>query len=160
MKIAPWHRHHSTDVQLSTHSFRATADRADDPTVAGEGKLDCGPADTLLPAGRTVVQFGDLEVLVVRTRQGVFAIENRCPHIKRRLSDAAVGGRALTCAGHGQRYDLSTGKRMGAPMAPTNRAQVFNASIEAGRLWIWPRPNTSEPESARTRFPRTREAAA
>ena len=77
--------------------------------------VDVGAAADLLATGRAVVTVpGDcgpgvreaLEVLIVRTRRGLFAVESRCPHFGYRLAESTVRGRGIRCAGHGRRFDL------------------------------------------------------
>jgi len=53
----------------------------------------------------------DEEVAVFRSRDGnLFAIENKCPHLKGPLSDGIVGGGQVICPLHGHKFDLKTGK--------------------------------------------------
>ena len=100
---------------------------------------DGGSADTLLAKGRTLAHFGDIEVLVVRTRRGIFAVENRCPHMVRRLSDAVVSGRNVICAGHYRRYDLATGRPAGRSTSRAPRLRTFDVAVVAGRLRLAPK---------------------
>ena len=101
---------------------------------------DGGPASRLLKDGRTIARFGDTEVLVVRTRRGIFGVENRCPHLARTLADATVSGRTLTCPGHGRRYDLASGKPKGRTAAPTAPLRTFDVKVCMTRLWLSPKP--------------------
>ena len=74
---------------------------------AGQRWVDAGPAGRLLTEGRGLAQVDGVEVLVVRTRRGIFAVEKQCPHTGRHLTDAelatASDGRVFT--GH-QAIDL------------------------------------------------------
>jgi toluene monooxygenase system ferredoxin subunit len=49
-------------------------------------------------------------VLLVRTDAGVFAYEDRCPHLGVPLSQGVLDGCKLTCAAHHYEYDACTGR--------------------------------------------------
>jgi nitrite reductase/ring-hydroxylating ferredoxin subunit len=102
---------------------------------APAGEVDAGSAQQLLAAGRMVAFLGDIEVLVLRTRRGFFAVENHCPHVGRVLSDGAVSGRKLICAGHGHGFDLASGMPAG-PRTGRRRLRTFDATVIDGRLWL------------------------
>jgi 3-phenylpropionate/trans-cinnamate dioxygenase ferredoxin component len=107
-----------------------------------------------LKEGRVIVQVDGVEVLVVRTRRGIFAVENRCPHTGRHLTDAAVSGSRLTCMGHQRRYDLVSGRPVTRTALPGAGVRVFDASVAGGRLWLAPRlRGTSERPGAVARVP-------
>ncbi|HSZ40695.1 MAG TPA: Rieske 2Fe-2S domain-containing protein [Trebonia sp.] len=53
------------------------------------------------------------ELLVLRLRDRLYAVVNRCPHLGRELDDGRVHGHVLTCLGHGRSYSLRTGRRAG-----------------------------------------------
>jgi toluene monooxygenase system ferredoxin subunit len=48
-------------------------------------------------------------VLVLRTDAGIFAYEDRCPHLGLPLSAGTLDGHTLTCAAHHFQFDASTG---------------------------------------------------
>ena len=76
----------------------------------------------------------------MRTCRGVFAVENRCPHVEpRHLADPSVSGCKLTCAGHGQRFDLAAGRPEGRLAARTRNLRAFHVTIADGRLWLSPK---------------------
>lgn len=107
--------------------------------VSTDGAFDCGAADVVLANGRAVIHFDAIDVLVVRTRRGIFAVEDRCPHMGRRLSDASISRRTLTCREHGLRYDLPSGRPAGRAPVRRRALRTFDVVIEAGRLWLSPR---------------------
>ena len=73
--------------------------------------LDLGPERAVLAGGRAVVTVGrrDTPVLIVRTRKGIFAVEDRCPHAGFSLADGAARRRSIRCSRHGREYDLVSG---------------------------------------------------
>lgn len=61
-----------------------------------------------LPAVHTFKQ-GRHQLCVVKTDDGVFAIDNRCPHEGYPLATGDVRGCELTCAWHNWKFDLKSG---------------------------------------------------
>ncbi len=49
------------------------------------------------------------EVLLARLGEQVFAVSNRCTHLKACLSEGKLDGQVLTCPRHGSRFDVTTG---------------------------------------------------
>jgi 3-phenylpropionate/trans-cinnamate dioxygenase ferredoxin component len=56
------------------------------------------------------VTFGDLDVLLVHTADGIVAIDDRCPHMSAPLSLGTLEGPIVGCPLHDGRFDLTTGK--------------------------------------------------
>jgi 3-phenylpropionate/trans-cinnamate dioxygenase ferredoxin subunit len=54
-------------------------------------------------------QVNGQKVLLLRTGEGLFAIENSCPHQSQSLEYGKLEGKLLTCRYHGIRIDVSTG---------------------------------------------------
>lgn len=48
-------------------------------------------------------------VLVLRTEAGIFAYEDRCPHLGLPLSKGTLEGQTLTCFAHHFQFDAETG---------------------------------------------------
>jgi nitrite reductase/ring-hydroxylating ferredoxin subunit len=107
-------------------------------SVGAHRAVDCGPADGLLTTGRAVVMFGDAEVLVGGTQRGIFALENRCPHMGRAFTDARISRRALVRTGHSQAFDLASGRAAGG-MTGRAPVQAFDVAVDNGRLWLSPK---------------------
>lgn len=63
-----------------------------------------------LPAGAMRrVTFGDLDILVAHTSNGIVAVADRCPHMSAPLSLGELDGCVVACPLHAGRFDLSTG---------------------------------------------------
>jgi nitrite reductase/ring-hydroxylating ferredoxin subunit len=144
-----WWRMKSWSANRNSGGYGCSpTERGNDTTKgqpAGQCAVDAGPADRLLEEGRVIAQVDGVDVLVVRTRRGIFAVENRCPHTGRHLTDAAVSGSKLTCMGHQRRYDLASGRPVIRTALPGTPIRGFDASIAGNRLWLVPRlPDTSE----------------
>jgi nitrite reductase (NADH) small subunit len=102
------------------------------PAPPPPGWIDVAAADELLHSGRLVVAVLGTAVLLVNTRRGVFAVENRCPHRGTPLAGGAVRATAITCPMHGWRYDLRSGACLNHPAA----LRTWPARITAGRVWL------------------------
>ena len=55
------------------------------------------------------VTVGDLDVLLVHTKRGIFATDDRCPHMSAPLSIGELDGCIVTCPLHEGRFDLVSG---------------------------------------------------
>ena len=106
------------------------------------GAVEGGSSRRLLTEGRTLAYVDQTEVLVVRTRRGIFAVENRCPHLGRVLADAQVSGRKLICRGHNRGYDLASGKPAGRLVPCERPLRTFDVALIDDRLWLSPRNAT------------------
>lgn len=107
-------------------------------TAPGVEMFDLGCVEDMLVTGRVVVNLEacGIEILVVRTRRGVVAVENRCPHMGLSLEGATVRGRKLICAHHGRRYDLTTACYQSSASAGAHLRR-YETSIENGHLLVW-----------------------
>lgn len=97
------------------HAVLALADLA-------EGRMRC-----LMVAGR--------EVLLCRTREGVFAVENICTHAFARLDEGRLRGTRLICPLHGASFDARDGRVLGPPASrPLQRypVRVVAGMVEVG----------------------------
>ena len=77
--------------------------------LGGEELICVGPLDELKAKGMMVVGGGACPLLVVHDRGGVFALDNRCPHLGFPLHRGSVEDGVLTCHWHHARFDLCTG---------------------------------------------------
>ncbi len=71
--------------------------------------------------------IGGRAIAVVRTDEGVFAIDDRCSHADVSLSEGEVDGCAIECWLHGSAFDLRTG-------APLSLPAVLPVAVHAVRL--------------------------
>src|SRR6266571_3965645 len=55
------------------------------------------------------VTFGDLDVLLAHTSDGIAAVDDRCPHMSAPLSIGSLEGCIVGCPLHDGRFDLATG---------------------------------------------------
>ncbi len=55
------------------------------------------------------VTLGDLDVLLVHTAHGIYATDDRCPHMSAPLSIGELDGCIVACPLHEGRFDLASG---------------------------------------------------
>jgi nitrite reductase/ring-hydroxylating ferredoxin subunit len=110
-----------------------------DPNLPAErdGVDICSVAD-LVSRGRVVVSLPalEIEVLVVKTPTGLYAIENTCPHTGAELNGGFVHDRTITCAAHGFRFDLGSGRCVGQRRGRTPPLTTMRAWIADGRVLV------------------------
>jgi len=71
------------------------------------------------------VTLAGREVLICRTREGVFALDNICTHAFARMHEGRLRGLRLICPLHGASFDVRDGRVLGAPATePLARHEV------------------------------------
>jgi nitrite reductase/ring-hydroxylating ferredoxin subunit len=65
--------------------------------------------------GMKHVEVEDKEILVGNWSGKYYAISDRCGHMNGRLSSGYLKENSVTCAMHGVRYDITTGKKTSEP---------------------------------------------
>jgi nitrite reductase/ring-hydroxylating ferredoxin subunit len=84
------------------------------PRLQAAGTVDA-PFESMLAVGELPlgamrrVTRGELDVLLVHTEMGVFATEDRCPHMSAPLSIGILDGCIVQCPLHEGRFDLASG---------------------------------------------------
>lgn len=76
---------------------------------------------------------GCRELVVCRTNQGVYALDNICTHAYARLSEGRLRGTRLICPLHGAAFDVRDGRALGAPASrplATHAVKVVDDRIE------------------------------
>ncbi|MFN4220544.1 MAG: Rieske 2Fe-2S domain-containing protein, partial [bacterium] len=75
-----------------------------------------------------------LEILLIRVKDSVFAVENRCSHDEKPLSDGKIIEKTIECKYHGAKFDIETGKALKMPaVTPVN---IFKTKIENGKVFV------------------------
>ena len=73
------------------------------------------------------------EYLIANVEGKYYAINNRCPHFRARLSEGTLDGRILVCPKHHATFDVITGK---SKTLHTANATVFEVKVEGNDLLI------------------------
>lgn len=69
-----------------------------------------GTLDELWEGEIRGAEVGGTHLLLCNLEGGVFAYEDRCPHLARPLSEGRLDGPTLTCAAHEWTFDVRTGR--------------------------------------------------
>ncbi|MEU4116862.1 bifunctional 3-phenylpropionate/cinnamic acid dioxygenase ferredoxin subunit [Kitasatospora sp. NPDC028055] len=80
------------------------------------------------------VDLNGVPVTVVRTDEGVFAINDTCSHANVSLSEGEVEDCMIECWLHGSSFDLRTGKPSGLPA--TKPVAVYPVKIEGDDVLV------------------------
>lgn len=73
------------------------------------------PVADLPPGALRRVTFGDTDVLLAHTAEGVCAVADRCPHMSAPLSIGTLEGCVVACPLHNGRFDLASGDPVQMP---------------------------------------------
>jgi nitrite reductase/ring-hydroxylating ferredoxin subunit len=77
------------------------------------------------------VKHNGAAIVVLRTRNGVSAFHDRCPHAQWPISDGEIIDDILVCPGHGWKFNVTTGQCLNSPayqLKPLS-VVVYNDSI-------------------------------
>jgi 3-phenylpropionate/trans-cinnamate dioxygenase ferredoxin subunit len=83
------------------------------------------------------------ELVICRTRDGVFALDNICTHAYARLSEGRLRGARLICPLHGASFDVRDGRVLGAPA--TRPLTTHALRVADGRIEVAITPATAPP---------------
>ena len=84
------------------------------------------------PGSRRAVTLGPREIVLVRTEDGIRAIDRACPHEGYGLEDGEVEGDTLTCVWHGWRFDL----RSGACLVAGDDVRAYAVAVRDGAIFV------------------------
>lgn len=107
-----------------------------------------GPASSLPPGERTIVEIAGLSIGIFNVEGALYAIRNRCPHQGAPLCQGSLSGtmlpsapgtyqyglegRVLRCPWHAWEFDVTTGRTI---FMPTQRqTQTYRAARESSGL--------------------------
>jgi len=60
--------------------------------------------------GQLCRTVGGIKLLILRTEDGIYALENRCTHAEFPLAGGLVEEGSIRCPAHGARFKLATGE--------------------------------------------------
>jgi len=103
---------------------------------------------------------GVLPLCIVRLRGEIRGVPDSCPHLGAPLSAGEFHGTAVTCPGHGRRYDMVTGRPVGVTGEPTaayvvavdhDEVQLRAAQPQRRRFGWWQRDRRKTRDGSATR---------
>jgi 3-phenylpropionate/trans-cinnamate dioxygenase ferredoxin component len=80
------------------------------------------------------VTLGDLEVVIARNGDEVFALQNECSHAAVALSEGEVADCQIECWLHGSMFDLRTGKPTNLPA--TEPVATFPIEVRGTDVYV------------------------
>ena len=92
------------------------------PGAAGALFRPALPLADLQPGTLRRVSFGDVDVLLAHTANGICAVDDRCPHMSAPLSIGVLEGCVVACPLHAGRFDLASGEVVQMPTTGGLRA--------------------------------------
>ena len=66
--------------------------------------------DELKDGTMKTVKVAGHDILIARTGDKYYAVDNRCPHMGGKLSQGKLNGTVVTCPLHGSQFDLRNGQ--------------------------------------------------
>lgn len=118
--------------------FRERAlDREPRRTAASDGFVDACALDSIPEDRGRVVTIAGERVAIFKYGGRVSALSNVCQHQNGPLGEGRIEGGCVTCPWHGYQYLPDSGR---SPEPFHERVPTFRARVEAGRVWIDPRP--------------------
>ena len=136
----------------SRHPLAETPGSSSSVRVLDDWYVVCKASD--LSVRPMAVELYGLPLVVFRTRWGIGALLDRCPHRNVPLSAGALHGDELACGYHGWRFDR-TGRCTHIPClvgeTGARRVPAFAARELDGHIWVYATPDV-EPERKPFRF--------
>jgi nitrite reductase/ring-hydroxylating ferredoxin subunit len=115
---------------------RLAPDRAFFATLRGMSEVKFRallPLNALKEGAMSACTVADREILVCRTREGLFAVDNICTHAEARMSEGRLKGVRVICPLHGASFDVRDGHVLAGPATqplPTYETRVVDGTIE------------------------------
>ena len=92
----------------------------------------CAESDLGVGQSRSEI-LNEWPILLCRIESGIFAVINRCTHAESPLSGGRVARGTVSCPLHGARFDLASGKCLGANYLPL---RTFAVRVDNGRIAV------------------------
>ncbi|MCJ2187332.1 Rieske (2Fe-2S) protein [Novosphingobium beihaiensis] len=86
------------------------------------------------PGGKKVVEIDGVSVILVNTKDTIFAVRNLCSHAYETLECGRVRAGWISCPVHGARFDLETGNPMNPPA--TMPIETYEVRIEGDTIEV------------------------
>ncbi len=86
------------------------------------------------PGTAVRIEVDGKAICLVNTEGHVYALRDNCSHKDFPLSEGEVLGHTLTCAWHGARFDVTTGKALSLPAVKP--VATYEVEVEDGAVWL------------------------
>lgn len=98
-----------------------------------DGWVRAASAGDLSEGGRKLFRHHDKRIAVFGTAQGVYAVDNRCPHEGYALLQGDVKEEILTCAWHNWKFSLADD---GACLFGGEAVRSYPVDVRQGEVWV------------------------
>jgi 3-phenylpropionate/trans-cinnamate dioxygenase ferredoxin subunit len=91
------------------------------------------PLAELAMGAMRACSIGARDIVVCRTKDGIFALDDICTHAFARLHEGRLRGTRLICPLHGAAFDIRDGRALGAPASQplvTHRVRLVDEGVE------------------------------
>lgn len=111
-------------------------------------ELKTGRVGELADGAMKAISIEQGEILLARVGNNYYAANNRCPHMKGKLSQGTLEGTVVTCPLHGSQFDLKDGKvvrwlrgtgvlaRVGKALKAPKSLQTYQVQVKDDQLLI------------------------
>src|SRR5215213_330074 len=86
--------------------------------------IDTSDINDVPPGKMKHIDVEKEEILLANSDDKLYALCDRCSHMNAPLSMGTLNGKVVTCPLHGARFDVTTGKKIGEPMAPDHQSSL------------------------------------
>ncbi|KHK91196.1 Rieske (2Fe-2S) protein [Novosphingobium malaysiense] len=90
--------------------------------------------DEVPPGGKKVVDVNGTSVILVNSKDKLFAVRNLCSHAYETLECGRVRAGWISCPVHGARFDLETGNPMNPPA--TLPIETYELRVEGDTIEV------------------------
>jgi nitrite reductase/ring-hydroxylating ferredoxin subunit len=80
------------------------------------------------------VKLGDVDIAVYNVAGQFYATDNICTHAQALLSDGWLDGDVIECPLHGGRFEVKTGKGLGAPI--TCDIKIYPVRVQGDAIQV------------------------
>jgi len=109
-----------------------------------EGWVDVLAESDITDGKPACAKAADIEIVVVKKDDKIYALANRCSHLGGPLCDGEVNEDGVICPWHRSEFDLKTGLVKNGPA--THRQPVFDTRVVDGRVQV--KNSTNQPIAA------------
>jgi len=92
------------------------------------------PIAQLPPGQMRCVTVAGRRILLARTEDGIYAVDELCSHEDASLCDGFLRDHQVACPLHGSRFDLRTGEPQEEPAETP--LECYGVALEGGVIWV------------------------
>ena len=119
---------------VKANTVKADTVKADSAVEPVSEPVEVGPVSALPEGSQTEVQVGGKSVVVVCEGGQYYALRNQCSHQNFPLLGGDVSMGRITCAKHGAKFELSSGKPKTLPAVKP--VQIYQTRVQDSVVWV------------------------